>query len=195
MHRRRTGRTLHDPAWHGRAYSRRRSASGNGLVRAHGNRQCRHASAQTSSGPQTLRNGAAKRLVRIDLGALPRRSRHRRRRPPFEIPIAGDCGPRVPSSGTFVRLPAPETLHGSRQSATETSSAGCRRLATDLNQGTCTIRRGCQVVAHPDSAAILKHWRLTDPYIAKVMDHCEVVEFQIHGEPSAKVLQRMRHAR
>ncbi|RUU15730.1 hypothetical protein EOC84_31360, partial [Mesorhizobium sp. Primo-B] len=31
----------------------------------------------------------------------------------IEIPIAIDCGPRVPSSGTFVRLPAPETLHAS----------------------------------------------------------------------------------
>lgn len=43
-----------------------------------------------------------------------------------------------------------------------------------------------------DSAAILNHSRLADPCIAKVTDHCEIVEFQIHGEPSAKVLQRMR---
>lgn len=43
-----------------------------------------------------------------------------------------------------------------------------------------------------DSAAILEHWRLADPYIAKVMEHCTVAEFQIHGEPSAEVLEGMR---
>jgi len=43
-----------------------------------------------------------------------------------------------------------------------------------------------------DSEAVLEHWRLADPYIAKVMEHCVVVEFQIHGEPSAVVLERMR---
>lgn len=41
------------------------------------------------------------------------RSRRGRLRPQIEIPIAIDCAPRVPSSGTFVRLPAPETLHDS----------------------------------------------------------------------------------
>lgn len=35
----------------------------------------------------------------------------------FPFPIAIACGPRVPSSGTFVRLPAPETVHDCRQSA------------------------------------------------------------------------------
>src|SRR5690606_33685968 len=35
----------------------------------------------------------------------------------LEISIAIDCGPRVPSSGTFVRLPAPETLHASGTAA------------------------------------------------------------------------------
>lgn len=43
-----------------------------------------------------------------------------------------------------------------------------------------------------DSGAVLEHWRLADPYIAKVMEHCVVAEFQIHGEPSAAVLERMR---
>ncbi|WP_210212101.1 hypothetical protein, partial [Mesorhizobium sp. M6A.T.Ce.TU.016.01.1.1] len=46
-----------------------------------------------------------------------RRSRHRRHLPKSEIPIAIACGPRVPSSGTFVRLPAPETLHENGTSA------------------------------------------------------------------------------
>ena len=43
-----------------------------------------------------------------------------------------------------------------------------------------------------DSEAILEHWRLSDPYIAEVMAHCAVVDFQIHGEPSEAVLTRMR---
>ena len=45
---------------------------------------------------------------------------------------------------------------------------------------------------YKDSEAILEHWRLADPYIVKVMEHCAVAEFQIHGEPSAAVLKRMR---
>jgi hypothetical protein len=43
-----------------------------------------------------------------------------------------------------------------------------------------------------DSEAVLEHWRLADPYIAKAMKHCVVAEFQIHGEPSAVVLEQMR---
>ncbi len=43
-----------------------------------------------------------------------------------------------------------------------------------------------------DSDAILEHWRLADPHIAAVMAHCSVAEFQIHGEPSPAVMERMR---
>jgi hypothetical protein len=43
-----------------------------------------------------------------------------------------------------------------------------------------------------DSEAILEHWRLADPYIAKVMEHCSVADFQIHGEPNEAVMERMR---
>jgi len=43
-----------------------------------------------------------------------------------------------------------------------------------------------------DSAAILEHWHLADPYIARVMEHCVVAEFQIHGERDMEVLARMR---
>lgn len=43
-----------------------------------------------------------------------------------------------------------------------------------------------------NSEAVLEHWRLADPYIAKVMEHCVVSEFEIHGEPSEAVLERMR---
>lgn len=42
-----------------------------------------------------------------------------------------------------------------------------------------------------NSEAILEHWRLADPYIAEVMQHCTVAEFEICGEPSAAVMERM----
>ena len=65
---------------------------------------------RAARGPATPRGGTTKRPVRIHPRASRHRSRHRRHQPQFEIPIAIDCGPRVPASGTFVRLPAPETL-------------------------------------------------------------------------------------
>jgi hypothetical protein len=42
-----------------------------------------------------------------------------------------------------------------------------------------------------DSEAILQHWRLADPYIAEVMQHCTVAAFEICGEPNAAVMERM----
>ncbi|MDX8483488.1 nucleotidyl transferase AbiEii/AbiGii toxin family protein, partial [Mesorhizobium sp. VK24D] len=70
--------------------------------------------------------GSTKRSVRIHPGASRRRSRHRRHQPQIEIPITIDCGPRVPSSGTFVRLPAPETLIWGRSTANGfTSTLSC----------------------------------------------------------------------
>ena len=111
------GELPHDPAWHGPAFSRRHSASGNGPTRVHGDHRRRQGRVQPRAGPTTPRGGTTKRSVRIHPGASRRRSRHRRHQPQIEIPIAIDCGPRVPSSGTFVRLPAPETLHESRPSA------------------------------------------------------------------------------
>ena len=42
------------------------------------------------------------------------------------------------------------------------------------------------------STAILEHWRLADPYIARVIEHCIVAEFQIHDERDTEVLARMR---
>lgn len=55
--------------------------------------------------------GATKRTGRVQLSASRRRPTHRRHQPQIEISIAFARGPRVPSSGTFVRLPAPETPH------------------------------------------------------------------------------------
>ncbi|WP_020666502.1 hypothetical protein [Amycolatopsis nigrescens] len=38
-----------------------------------------------------------------------------------------------------------------------------------------------------DSESILAHWRLSDPYIREVMEHCTVERFEIYGRPSAAV--------
>lgn len=127
MRRRRVGRPLHDPARHDPAFSRRRPASGNGPTRVHGDYRRRQGRDEPRAGPARPRRGATKRPVRIHLRVSQRRSRHRRHRPQFEIPIAVDCGPRVPSSGTFVRLPAPETLHDSGPAASGISRASSGR--------------------------------------------------------------------
>lgn len=73
------------------------------------------AAASRVPGRQHRLEGASKRPVGIHLRPPWRGPRHRRHLPKSEIPIAIACGPRVPSSGTFVRLPAPETLHASGQ--------------------------------------------------------------------------------
>lgn len=41
---------------------------------------------------------------------------------------------------------------------------------------------------YPDSDAVLRHWELSDPYIAEVMLHCSVERFEVFGEPSQAVL-------
>lgn len=41
---------------------------------------------------------------------------------------------------------------------------------------------------YPDSEAVLRHWELSDPYIAEVMRHCTVVRFEAFGSPSDAVL-------
>ena len=41
---------------------------------------------------------------------------------------------------------------------------------------------------YPDSEAVLRHWKLSDPYIAEVMKHCSVARFEVFGSPSAEVL-------
>jgi len=40
---------------------------------------------------------------------------------------------------------------------------------------------------YPDSAAVLRHWELSDPYIAEVMKHCTVERFEVFGAPSDAV--------
>ncbi|MFI9537875.1 hypothetical protein ACIG56_32120 [Nocardia fusca] len=41
---------------------------------------------------------------------------------------------------------------------------------------------------YPDSEAVLAHWKLADPYIQGVMEHCEVQSFETYGELSAEVI-------
>ena len=52
-----------------------------------------------------LRGGVTERSVRVHRVASRGRSRHRRHQPQTKIPIAIDCGPRVPAWEAFVRLP------------------------------------------------------------------------------------------
>lgn len=43
-----------------------------------------------------------------------------------------------------------------------------------------------------DSDAIREHWRLSDPYIRGVMEHCEVERFDVHGHPDDGIREGMR---
>lgn len=40
-----------------------------------------------------------------------------------------------------------------------------------------------------DSESVLVHWRLSDPYISKVMEHCTVENFDVYGQPSEEVME------
>jgi hypothetical protein len=42
-----------------------------------------------------------------------------------------------------------------------------------------------------DSESVLVHWRLSDPYISKVMEHCTVEKFDVYGQPSEEVRERL----
>lgn len=52
----------------------------------------------------------------------------------------------------------------------------------DEDEGTAT---SFQIYA--DSASVLRHWELSDPYIAEVMRHCTVARFEVFGSPSEEV--------
>ncbi|MGH8876289.1 MAG: hypothetical protein ACRD0P_02930 [Stackebrandtia sp.] len=47
---------------------------------------------------------------------------------------------------------------------------------------------------YADSASILKHWELSDPYIQDVMEHCTVAQFDIYGQPNQTVLDGLNRA-
>jgi hypothetical protein len=40
---------------------------------------------------------------------------------------------------------------------------------------------------YADSEAVRTHWRLSDPYIAAVMEHCSVERLDVYGNPDAEV--------
>jgi hypothetical protein len=44
---------------------------------------------------------------------------------------------------------------------------------------------------YADSAAVERHWQLSDPYIADVMLHCDVERFEVFGTPSPPVLAQL----
>ena len=61
----RTGRKLHDPAWHGRSFSRRRPTSGNRPTRVHGDYRNRQGRNEPRAGSAKPRRGTTKRPLRV----------------------------------------------------------------------------------------------------------------------------------
>ena len=47
---------------------------------------------------------------------------------------------------------------------------------------------------YPDSAAVLTHWRLSDPYIQEVNEHGTVVDFEVFGDPDERVRSGLTEA-
>ncbi|WP_436772672.1 hypothetical protein [Yinghuangia sp. YIM S09857] len=43
-----------------------------------------------------------------------------------------------------------------------------------------------------DSEAVRAHWRLADPYIQGVMEHCRVESFEVYGRPDDDVTEGIR---
>ncbi|MFI9339910.1 hypothetical protein ACIG0D_01335 [Streptomyces sp. NPDC052773] len=43
-----------------------------------------------------------------------------------------------------------------------------------------------------DSDAIRAHWRLSDPYIREVMEHCTVQQFEIFGAPDHDIVAALK---
>lgn len=41
---------------------------------------------------------------------------------------------------------------------------------------------------YPDPVAIVEHWKLSDPYIQEVMEHCTVEKLEMYGEPEQDVV-------
>ncbi|MEU1895972.1 hypothetical protein [Streptomyces pristinaespiralis] len=43
-----------------------------------------------------------------------------------------------------------------------------------------------------DSDSIRTHWRLSDPYIREVMEHCAVQHFEVFGHPDADIVAALK---
>lgn len=96
-HQHRSGRPLHDPARHEPASSHRRSTSGNGPARVHGDHRRRQSNIRLRAEPSRACEEATKSPGRIHRGASRLCPRYRRHQPQPEIPIAIARGPRVPA--------------------------------------------------------------------------------------------------
>ncbi|GAA1088905.1 hypothetical protein [Nocardiopsis composta] len=40
---------------------------------------------------------------------------------------------------------------------------------------------------YADSDAVRAHWRMSDPYIRGVMEHCEIHDFAVYGDPDPEL--------
>ena len=48
------------------------------------------------------------------------------------------------------------------------------------------------IQVHRDSASILTHWQLTDPYMRDVMQHITTTRVDVYGQPSEDVMAGMQ---
>jgi hypothetical protein len=109
-------------------FSHRRGASlRQRTTRAQGAHRGRQSRVQPHAALTIPRTGATKQSVRIHPGASRLRPRHRRHQPKSKIPTA-PVARGFPPSGTFVRLPAPETLHDGRPSVARTPTKNGHRV-------------------------------------------------------------------
>jgi hypothetical protein len=111
------GPPIRDPARAAMLPRRSSAAAVNTQARTRWRLQCFTDWSRRSTRSWDRPDQATMRSVRITLRARHRSRRHSRHRSKIEIPITQPRDPRVRSSATFVRLPAPETLHGSRPAA------------------------------------------------------------------------------
>jgi hypothetical protein len=44
---------------------------------------------------------------------------------------------------------------------------------------------------YADSEAVRTHWKLSDPYIADVMEHCSVERLDVYGDPDQEVREAL----
>ena len=137
MRQRRPRRQLHDPAWNGQDFSRRHHASGDRPTCVRGDQRRRQGCGEPGAGLSKPHGCKTKRPFRSHRSTFWLRAPHRTHQPKIEISIASAWGPRVPSSGTFVRLPAPETLHVSRLSGSgpQGRNSGHRALPPGRQSG------------------------------------------------------------
>ncbi|HZA17459.1 MAG TPA: hypothetical protein VE645_11315 [Pseudonocardiaceae bacterium] len=43
-----------------------------------------------------------------------------------------------------------------------------------------------------DSESILIHWKMSDPHIREVMEHCTVQRLDVYGRPNEAVMEQLR---